>query len=394
LNSFKKLGGFFMLIRTLFLGISMIFPVSQVFSLNKTALSSESVSLYTPYTKISVPPGESIDYTIDLKNKGSETKNVNVYIAAMPNGWNYSLKSGGWNISQLSILPGEQKSLSLSLAVPVKVNKGNYRFKVVAEGFDELVLTVNVSEQGTFKTEFTSDQANMEGNSKSTFTFRTKLKNQTGEKQLYSLRADVPRGWNVIFKPDYNQATSVEIEPNITKEISIDVKPPEYIEAGTYKIPVSAITNLTSASLELEVVVTGSYSMELTTPMGLLSANITAGDNKRVELLIQNTGSAELKDIKLSATKPVNWDVVFDPVKVDRIEAGKNAQVFATIKADKKAIAGDYATTITASTPEISSQAAFRISVKTPMFWGWIGILIILVALGSVYYLFRKYGRR
>jgi len=276
----------------------------------------------------------------------------------------------------------------------VKVNKGNYRFKVVAEGFDELVLTVNVSEQGTFKTEFTSDQANMEGNSKSTFTFRTKLKNQTGEKQLYSLRADVPRGWNVIFKPDYNQATSVEIEPNITKEISIDVKPPEYIEAGTYKIPVSAITNLTSASLELEVVVTGSYSMELTTPMGLLSANITAGDNKRVELLIQNTGSAELKDIKLSATKPVNWDVVFDPVKVDRIEAGKNAQVFATIKADKKAIAGDYATTITASTPEISSQAAFRISVKTPMFWGWIGILIILVALGSVYYLFRKYGRR
>jgi len=383
-----------MLIRTLLLGIILIAPFSRIFSSNITLFPAESVSLYTPYTKISVPPGESIDYTIDVKNNGSETRNVNVYIAAMPGDWNYSLKSGGWNISQLSILPGELKQLSLNVAVPMKVNKGNYRFKVVAEGFDELVLTVNVSEQGTFKTEFTSYQANMEGNSKSTFTFRTKLKNQTGEKQLYSLRADAPGGWNVVFKPDYNQATSVEIEPNITKEISIDVKPPEYIEAGTYKIPVSAITNMTSATLELEVVVTGSYSMELTTPAGLLSAGITAGDQKRVELILQNTGSAELKDIKLSASKPNNWDVVFDPPKVDRIEAGKNARVFATIKADKKAIAGDYVTTILASTPEVSSQAAFRISVKTSMLWGWVGILIIMVALGSIYYLFRKYGRR
>jgi uncharacterized membrane protein len=383
-----------MLIRTFILGLILVSPFNQLFSLNKTALSPESVSLYTPYTKISVPPGESIDYTIDVKNNGSETKNVNVHLAGMPNGWNFSLKSGGWNISQLSILPGEQKSLSLNVAVPMKVNKGNYRFKVVAEGLDELVLTVNVSEQGTFKTEFTSDQVNMQGNSKSTFTFRTKLKNQTGEKQLYSLRADVPRGWNVTFKPDYNPATSVEIEPNVTKEISIDVKPLEYIEAGTYKIPVSAITNMTSASLELEMVVTGSYSMELTTPGGLLSTGITAGDNKRIELILQNTGSAELKDIQLSATKPINWDVVFDPKSVDKIEAGKSAAIFATIKADKKAIAGDYATTLTASTPEVSSQAAFRISVKTPLFWGWIGILIIMVALGSIYYLFRKYGRR
>ncbi len=79
---------------------------------------------------------------------------------------------------------------------------------------------------------------------------------------------------------------------------------------------------------------------------------------------------------------------------MERLEPGNNAQVFATIKADKKAIAGDYVTNIEAKTPEASSKAAFRISVKTPMLLGWIGILIILGALGSVYYLFQKYGRR
>ena len=381
-----------MLIRTIFLAFALIPAIK--FSTSDLTIKAADVSLYTPYTMISVPPGESLNYTIDVRNDGSQTRNVNISVAAVPRGWVYSLKSGGWTVKQLSILPGQTKNLNLQVDVPLKVNKGNYRFKIVAEGYDELPLVVNVSEQGTFKTEFTSVQSNMEGHSESTFTFSTKLKNQTGEKQLYSLRANTPRGWIVTFKPDYKQATSVEIEPNNTKDITIDINPPEYIEAGTYQIPVSAVTNMTTANLNLEVVITGSYKMELTTPMGLLSSDITAGDDKRIELVVKNTGSGILKDIKLSSTKPANWDVVFEPQTVDLLEAGKTAQVFATVKADKKAIAGDYVTTITASTPEVSSPASFRISVKTPMIWGWIGILIILVALGSVYYLFQKYGRR
>ena len=64
------------------------------------------------------------------------------------------------------------------------------------------------------------------------------------------------------------------------------------------------------------------------------------------------------------------------------------------IKADKKAIPGDYVTNIEARTPETSSKLSFRISVETPLLLGWIGVIIIIIALGTVYYLFRKYGRR
>ena len=68
--------------------------------------------------------------------------------------------------------------------------------------------------------------------------------------------------------------------------------------------------------------------------------------------------------------------------------------MYATIHADKNAIAGDYVTRLEASTPETSAEASFRVTVKTPLLWGWVGILIIMAALGSVYSLFRKYGRR
>jgi uncharacterized membrane protein len=355
---------------------------------------AERVTLYTPYTKISVPPGESIDYAIDVINNTKELKNVEISVSGVPNGWNYNLKSGGWTIGQLSILPGERKSLSLKVEVPLKVNKGNYRFKVLAGEAEALPLIIHISEQGTFKTEFTTGQPNMQGNVNSTFTFNANLRNQTADKQLYALMADAPRGWNVIFKSNYQQVTSVNSEPNSTQQVTIEIKAPEKTVAGKYKIPVRAATNSSAADLELEVVVTGSYSMELTTPTGLLSTDLTAGEAKQLELVVNNTGSSELSDIKPEYSAPVNWSVTFDPKKIDKLSAGATTRIYATIKADKKAIPGDYVTNIETKTPEVSSKVSFRISVETPLLWGWIGVLIIIAALGSVYHLFRKYGRR
>ena len=66
------------------------------------------------------------------------------------------------------------------------------------------------------------------------------------------------------------------MEANSSQNVSIEIVPPANVEAGNYKIPVRAATGTTSADLELEVVVTGSYEMELSTPRGLLSTEITA----------------------------------------------------------------------------------------------------------------------
>jgi uncharacterized membrane protein len=350
--------------------------------------------MYTTYPKVSVPPGGVIEYTIDIVNNSKELRNMELSVSGIPNGWNYSMKSGTWNIGQISILPSDRRSFSLTVEVPLKVKKGTYRFKLVTDGPESLPLTVIVSEEGTYKTEFTTSQANMEGHANSSFTFNTVLRNRTTEKQLYALMAIASGGWNVTFKANYIQATSVEVEPNATRDINIDITPPGNVEAGKYVFPVTAGNSKTSASLNLEVVITGTYNMELTTPTGLLSTDITAGDEKRLELLIQNTGSSILSGIELNSSTPTNWNVIMDPKKVDRIEPGKSAQVFATIKAAKNAIAGDYVTNIEARTPEASSKISFRISVKTPVLLGWIGILIIIAAIGSVYFLFRKYGRR
>jgi uncharacterized membrane protein len=384
----------FMMTSKKLLGILLISLFGIMAISSHAASADESVTLYTPYTKISVSPGESIDYPIEVINNSKEIQNVEISVEGMPKGWVYIIKSGTWTISQLSILPGENKSFSLKVDVPLRINKGNYHFKVLAGGSGSLPLTVTVSEQGTFKTEFTSQQSNMQGNANASFTFTTNLKNRTPDMQLYALMAEPPRGWTVTFKSSIQPLTAIPVESNVSAPLAIEVKPPDRVPAGSYKIPVSAATNATSASLVLEVVIVGSYNIELSTPTGLLSTKITAGDYKRVELVVNNTGSSDLNDVKFEFSAPVNWDVTFDPKKVDKLQPGKTAQVFATIKADKKAIPGDYVAILESKTLEVSSKISFRISVETRLLWGWVGVLIIIAALGSVYYLFRKYGRR
>jgi len=364
----------------------------SVFS-GRAVASADKVILYTPCTKISVPPGESVDYNIDVINNGTDLLTADISAAGIPQGWNYMIKSGGWNIGQLSVLPGEKKALVLHVEVPFQVNKGNYRFRVNAGGYS-VPLVINVSEQGTYKTEFTTNQGNMEGHSGSTFTFSAELKNQTAEKQLYAFTAQTQRGWNVVFKANGREVTSVESEPMTTSNIVIEINPPAQIEAGSYRIPVIATTSNSTTTLDLEVVITGTFGMELTTPSGLLSGNIVAGSEKKIEFIIRNTGTTFLSDINLSSTSPMGWTISFNPEKIDRIMAGAEARVTATVKADKRAIPGDYIANLEARTPEATAKTIFRFSVKTPMLWGWIGILIIFIAAGSVFYLFRKYGRR
>ena len=166
------------------------------------------------------------------------------------------------------------------------------------------------------------------------------------------------------------------------------------VKSGSFKIPVKATNKYSTADLELEVVIKGSYDLELTTPTGLLSTNITAGREKKLELLLRNTGSSELRNVNFSSSKPKDWEISIEPDTVPVIEAGASTKVQAIIKSADKAIPGDYLPKITAKTPEASSTASIRIQVKTPLLWGWLGILIILGTLGGIYYLFRKYGRR
>lgn len=354
--------------------------------------------LFTPYPGVSVTPGESLDYDIEVINTGSGIEYVTFEVTGLSNDWTYSLTADGRDINRLAVRPGESETVYLKVEVPLQIEKGEYEFRVVATGRNGsqsvLPISVNVTEEGTYRTELTSDQPNLEGHADSNFSYDVKLHNRTASEQRYSLVADAPPGWQVRFKSGGENVTSVNVEANSEASITVDVTPPQGVTEGTYTIPVTASTSGTSAKLELEAVITGTYALKLSTPDERFNFDITAGRTKTVELVLTNEGTAELQGIELTATTPADWTVEFEPTVVDVLGPGESTRVQAKVTASGNAIAGDYVLGIEAKTDEVSETATFRATVETSLLWGWIGILVIVAVIVGVGYLFRKYGRR
>ncbi|WP_198674166.1 COG1470 family protein [Chitinophaga alhagiae] len=241
---------------------------------------------------------------------------------------------------------------------------------------------------------FTVRLMNIEAAGNATFTYNARLQNVASSPRIYQLSAAVPPGWNVSFKVEGIQVTSLSMEPQKGYDIIIDVHPAIDVKPGKYPIPVRAVASADSLKLDLEAVVKGSYGLTLTTPTGRLSADVTEGRRKEIRLQVKNTGTMVLENIDLSAQAPPQWEATFAPSAIARLDPGKDAEVTATLNVPDKTIAGDYVTNFTAKNANATSSASFRMTVKTSVLTGWLGLLVILAALGAVYYLIRKYGRR
>jgi uncharacterized membrane protein len=241
---------------------------------------------------------------------------------------------------------------------------------------------------------FTARLMNIEAAANTTFTYNATLRNNSSVARTYDLTARVPMGWSVAFKTEGSQVSSLNIDSGRTQDITIEINPPSVAKPAKYTIPVVAVSGSDSLLLNLEAVVKGTYGVQLTTINGRLSDEVTEGSHKQIHLVVKNTGTIALDNLDLSAQAPPQWDASFEPSKIVRLEPGNSADVTATLNVPGKTIAGDYVTTLSVKNLNTSSDASFRMTVRTSVLTGWLGILVILLALWVVYYLIRKYGRR
>ncbi|HTJ51429.1 MAG TPA: NEW3 domain-containing protein [Cyclobacteriaceae bacterium] len=244
------------------------------------------------------------------------------------------------------------------------------------------------------KSTFATHLINIEAAVHEAFNYSTTLYNGSSQVRIYDLTATAPEGWSIVFRARGNQITSINIDGGKSETINIEIHPAYNAAPNKYKIPITASASNDTLHLDLEAVVKGSYNVELTTPTGLLSGKITEGEQKEIHLIVTNTGTLNLKDISLSAQAPSKWDATFNPSKLEQLEPGKSADVVAKLTVPDKTLAGDYVITFTAKNNAKSVQTSFRMTVSTSLLSGAVGILIILAAVGLVYFLIRKYGRR
>lgn len=244
------------------------------------------------------------------------------------------------------------------------------------------------------KSSFEAQLINIEQPENKPFRFSTTLYNGTSKTQIYDLDAKLPDGWHAVFKTHGSQVTSLKIDSGKKESISLELYAAHATKPTTYKVPIIAISEQDSLTLNLDAVVKGSYGIRVTTPTGRLSDEVTEGSQKEVQLVVKNTASLPLKNIELSAQTPTKWNVSFESSKIENLDPGATKTITATLKVPDKTIVGDYMTLFKVKNKNVHTKADFRITVVTSLLTGWVGILVILLAIALVYFLVRKYGRR
>ena len=368
-----------------------------------SAYGAGGLEISTDYPGISVMPGDSLSIDLNLENTTGSGLDADVSISSLPEGWEGYLQGGSYEVSRVHVANGgEGTALTLHLTVPDALEEGTYDVVVDAsvseEIQDSLTLSFQVNEVNAGAGSFTTEYPEQEGTAGTTFSFSTTLINNGLSTQSYSLSSNAPSGWQVRFTPSDETASvaGIDVESSASQGLTVEVVPPEGVEAGEYDISCSAVSASETLTTDLKVVITGTYGISLSTPDGRLSFDAHANDESDVTLNITNTGNVDLQNVSLNSTLPSGWTVTYNVEDnvIDSIPAGSTVEVIATVTPSSDAITGDYVATFTAETDEATSSAEFRVSVKTQTIWGLLAVLIILCVIGGLVYVFRKYGRR
>jgi uncharacterized membrane protein len=359
--------------------------------------AAAAVTLSTPYPGIAVQPGSTA--TFELLLDATEPAQLDLAVDGVPDGWTARLRGGGMEVSTVSVDPAAPPELQLAVSVPADAEEGPNTLTVTASGSAgsaTLALNVNVAAAAGGSVELTTDVPVQRGSSDLTFPFTVELRNDTPAQLTFSLQAVGPSGWQVTAQPTgQERAASFSVDAGASQSIDVEAVPPENVEAGTYAIGVQAVgSGGRNAAIELNVEITGRVAMTLSTADERLNTQATAGSATDLSLVITNEGTAPLGGLTLTAAPPSGWDVTFDPASIDAVAAGQAATVLASISPSGDAIAGDYVVTLTAQNDEASESIDIRVTVETSPVWGVIGLLLIAVALGGLYWAFRRFGRR
>jgi uncharacterized membrane protein len=397
------------IIYSIFLAVLLGFFISSSLGLaqddrdKKDLRPERGIAVYTEYSSVTVPKGETVKMDLTIENKGRTDETIEVKLTTIPKSWKAMLKGGNFLVAGMFVPNGKSRNLALSLEPDKSVGPGTYVFRFDAKTEDgkftsSHTLTVNVQERvaGADDIQLTTSYPVLRGQTDARFEFSIEVLNKNELDRTFNIAAIAPEKWETNIKPAYEQKqiSSFRIKGGQSQSVAVEVSPPKDALAGEYPILVRVTSGDKKAEVKLTVALTGIYKLDAGTPTGILSLEAMPGKPANLSLFVKNTGSAINRNISFSSFKPENWEVTFKPEKIEALEPNGLKQIEVTIKPAAQSLVGDYSVGVMVDGEKANKTIEFRVTVKASTAWGWIGIGVILFVIAGLSALFIWLGRR
>lgn len=375
-----------------------------VMAISPAAVLAASLEMTTAFPSVVADPGATVKFPTKVIT--DTPQRVDLRIVSQPEGWDTTLRGAGSTIAAVTTTANPDVPTEISaeftaeVKVPDAVTPGPGQ--VVIEGRSaagittQLTLDVVTEAQEAGSVALDAEFPNLRGSTTSTFRFNLTLRNDTNSQLTFGLETDAPTGWNVDAQPSGEaQASTAVVDAGSDTTITVTADPPADAPAGENAIIVRAISGTNVAEASLSVEITGQFAMALDTSDGRQNARVASGTPTTLNLVLQNTGTAPLTNVTLSATPPGKWTVTFAPEVIPEIAPNSApVTVVATITAAGDALAGDYILNVRANSDDASDAIEVRTTVETSSTGYLIGIAILVAVAIGLFVVFQRYGRR
>ncbi|MFH1122060.1 MAG: NEW3 domain-containing protein [Pseudomonadota bacterium] len=389
-----------------FLAMQMVYPVPAARAAeDKKDLPARKISVAPEYTGVIVPKGESVSIDLNVTNGGRQDEYINVALPSVPKGWKARVKTYSFDVTGVYVKSDSTKGLTLKAEPAEGTGPGTYTFSVKGQTQDGQLnsssqVTVTVIEAEKEKkakgVNINTSYPVLQGPTDAKFEFSIEVENKTEKDNIFNLIAQGPKNWEINFKPAYEEKyfSSLRIKADRSESMAVEVKPYALAEPGEYPIKVKVRSEGAEGEVDLKVVLTGTFKLDVGTPTGLLSLNAFQGEPANLSFYVKNSGSATQNEVKFLSFKPENWKVEFKPERLEAVPSGELKQVEVTITPAREALVGDYSVNLSANAGKVTKNMELRVTVKASTAWGWVGIGIIILVIAGLVVLFVRMGRR
>jgi uncharacterized membrane protein len=366
------------------------------------APNDPAIVIVTPYTSLIAGRGKEVSFPLTVMNRGTSDEFVELKISESPKDWPTFLKDKdkGLIIRGVMLTAGMTQTVTFQAKPPATADPGEYNFRLQAMAKSgssyTLDLKVGIEQQAAAGVRLVTYYPLLKGPSTSSFDFNVDLVNDSDDERVVGLVMNGPPDWRLSLRPsgESKEISNLRLKGGESKGLVMTINPASKAAAGQYTVEMQATSGEYKDALKLQMELLGNYELSMATDTGMLNTTATAGGAASITLRLTNKGSAELKDVSITSSKPQGWETVINPDKLDSIAPGATRDVPVTIKPAAKALAGDYQLTFTSTSGSASSNVQIRTTVETPTTWGWIGlgvvVLVVLVLIG----IFVRIGRR